>query len=308
MPRKQPNKDQLAAREQFNDLVADTFARIHKDQGIFYVGSTNGNSAYSGRRITSQKATLAQAVALTTASRGDTIIVDPFHAETTTAVISPVAGSVIKGLKVGNKRPIITINGAIDMFSFTAASCEISGLECTIASTDAATAIVNFAAARCKVSDLYIIPSVTSYNVVDVFTVATGGDSCVIENTQIFNTTVAVNSFLNIEAAIARLVVRGNRWYGDTATGGLIDAAVVPTFLVLENNVVATIGTTQPAFLLDGNAAPLIAIGNHALGTSATIADNTQLGNLARRSGNFTLEATDGSASATQVIPAADVE
>ena len=273
------------------------------------IGGSNGNSGASPYEPMSTVFGTTGALAKCTSGRGDVVVVMPGHSETLTSVGTVSVNDVtIVGVKTGNKRPIFTVNGAIDLFSLTGNNVTLQSVECNIVTTDAATAFVNFAGSGCAAKDLFCIPSATSVNVVDVFTIASGADNTLIENCRIYNTTVAVNSFLSIEAAVARLQVRGCRFYGDTATGGLIDGAVVATFVELEDNVIATIGTTQPAALLDGNAAPLIAIRNHFLGTSATIADNTQLGNLARRSGNFVLEATDGSASATQVIPAADVE
>lgn len=275
---------------------------------VFWVDSVTGLAGNPGT-FDLPISTIDTAIGKCTASKGDVILVRSSHTETVTAPITlDVIGVQIIGILSGNKRPVVTVNGAVDAITITAANCRVSGLHLTISTTDAATALVNVAAAYARLDNLRMIPSVTSYNVVDCITLAAGADDCLIENIRIVNTTVAVNSFLNIEAAVARLQMRGCRFYGDTATGGLIDAAVVATFVELEDNVIATIGTTQPAALLDGNAAPLVAIRNSFLGTSTTIADNAQLGNLARRTGNFVLEATDGSASATQVIPVADVE
>lgn len=308
MPRKQPNKDQLTAREQFNDLVADTFARLHKDQSIFYVGSTNGNAAFSGRRITSQKATIAAAITACTASRGDTILVDPFHAETVTAPISmSKAGVILKGLKVGNKRPIISVNGAVDLLSLDAANCDVSGLEFAIVTTDAATAFVNLAAARCRVSDVYAADcsAGSSVNVVDTITVASGADNCVIEKVRFRNTTTAVNSFLSIEAAVANLTVQDCEFFGDVATAGIIDGATA-TQLFLLRNCVAVIGTTKPAATLDNNPTGLAAY-NFFSGTHTTLATNFNPGNALRLVQNFVLEETDASKQGA-LIPAVDVD
>lgn len=254
-------------------------------------------------------ATIDYAIGKCVASRGDGIFVLGGHAETVTAAITlDVAGVQIIGIPLGNKKPTVTVNGAIDCITITAANCRVSGLHLTIVTTDAATALINVAAAYARIDDIRMIPSATSVNVVDCITLASGADDCLIENVRIVNTVVAVNSFINIEAAVARLQVRNCRFYGDCATAGLIDAAVVATFVELEENVIATIGSTIPAAILDGNAAPLIAIGNSFLGTHTTIADNAQLGNLARKTKNMVLEATDGSVSATPIIPAYDTE
>lgn len=273
------------------------------------IGGSNGNSGNSPYEPLSTVFGTTGALTKCASGRGDVVVVMPGHSETITAVGTvSVSDVAIVGVKTGNKRPIFTVNGTVDLFSLTGNNITLQSVECNIVTTDAATAFVNVAGSGCTLRDLYCIPSSGTANVVDVITLAAGANDTLIQDCRIFNTVVAVNSFLSIEAAVARLQVRGCRFYGDTATGGLIDGAVVATFVELEDNVIATIGTTQPAALLDGNAAPLIAIRNHFLGTSATIADNAQLGNLARRSGNFVLEATDGSASATQVIPVADVE
>lgn len=302
----------MGSNKIYKEYTMDTLSdidRVHNDQSYFYVDSAlSGVAAWSGKRLSQGLPTLASAYDKCTASRGDVIYVSPFHTETVTTALSlSKIGVQIIGKKLGNQRPVITINGAVDMFSFAAAAQKISGLECTIVTTDAATAIVNFAAAKCVVEDLKIIPSATSVNVVDVFTLASGGTDAVIKNTEIWNTVVAVNSFLSIEAAVARLKLIGNRWFGDCATAGIIDAAT-GTFIHMEDNVIATIGSTIPAVTLDNNPAPLIAIENHFLGTHTTIATNADLGNLARKSGNMVLEATDGSVSATPIIPAYDTE
>lgn len=254
-------------------------------------------------------ATIDYAIGKCTASRGDAIFVLPTHAETVTSAITlDVIGVQIIGLPgYGNKKPVVTVNGAVDAITITAANCRVSGLHMTIASTDAATALINVAAAYAKIDNIRMIPSVTSYNVVDCITLASGADDCLIENVRIVNTVVPVNSFLNIEAAVARLQVKGCRWYGDCVTAGVIDAATA-TFVELEDNVIATIGTTIPAVTLDNNPAPIVAIRNGFLGTHTTIASNANLGNLARLVGNFVLEATDGSVSATPIIPAYDTE
>lgn len=291
--------------ERFSDVLADAQRSVHKSQRVFYVDSNTGNSAYNGRRINSPFATIAQAYAACTASQGDQIFVLPNHAETVTSVLTMSKADVaIKGFKLGNKRPVITINGAVDMFSLTAAGQEISNLELTIASTDAATAFVNFAAAKCVVSDLKLLPSVTSYNVVDCFTLASGGDDGVIKNCEGYNTVVAVNSWINIEAAVARFTIQGNLFRGDVATAGIIDAATATQLGIFDNKII-TIGTNIPACILDSNPTGQ-AIGNYMFGTDATIANNANWGSALMLANNFTRGGTGSTVSASNIIPALD--
>lgn len=252
-------------------------------------------------------ATIDYAIGRCTASRGDAIFVFPSHAETVTAAITlDVAGVQIIGLPgLGNKKPTVTVNGAIDALTITAANCRVSGLHMTISTTDAATALINVAAAFARIDNIRMAPSVTSYNVVDCITLASGADDCLIENVDIRNTVVPVNSFLSIEAAVARLTVRDCTFFGDCATAGIIDAATA-TQLVLKGVSVGTVGTTIPGATLDSNPTGLVLNCNFA-GTSTTIANNAALGTGVRMFDVKVLEETDGSKQGAN-IPAVDAD
>jgi hypothetical protein len=270
-------------------------------------GSPGADQPNMGESELQPFATIDYAIGRCLASRGDAIFVLPMHAETVTAPITlDVIGVQIIGLALGKRKPRITINGAVDMFTITAAECRISGLFCTISTTDAATAIVNVAAARARIDNLDIIPSVTSYNVVDVFTLASGGDDCLIEDIDIRNTIVAVNSFISIEAVVARLTVRNFHAYGLVATGGIIDGAVIATDILIGPNVyVGTIGTNIPALTLDGNPTGVVN-GFTGHGTDATIANDANFGSALRVSNVRTGGSTGPAAQATYLIPALD--
>ena len=271
-------------------------------------GVAGSDSPNNGLTPLQPFATVDYAIGRCTANRGDGIFVFGNHAETVTAAITlDVAGVQIIGIEQGALKPTITVNGAIDCMTVTAARCSIRNLLLTIATTDAATALINVAAANCLISDVKMIPSATSVNVVDCITLATGGDDCYIEGIDCRNTTVAVNSFVNIEAAVARLTIKDSFFFGDVATGGIIDAAVVATQLFIENTVFGTIGTTMPPVLLDGNPTGVLKY-VHALGTHTTIASNIQTGNLLRLTNLFVSEVTDSSNQATDLIPIKDVE
>lgn len=297
--------------ERFDDILNDALTSVHAQGKTIYVDSNTGSDSYNGFRRTSPVATLAKAYSLATASQGDIIRVMPFHTETCTAVLAIAkAGVRIIGETLGaglmSQRPVITINGAVDLFSITAAGVEIAGLKLTIASTDAATALVNIGAANAYVHDLYMVPSVTSYNVVDCITLTADADECHIENIFILNKTVAVNSFLSLEGACSNVFVKNFRAFGDCATAGIIDAAKVD-YLWLENVKVATIGTTIPAVTLDSNPEG-VALDVDWLGTHTTIATNANMGNLMRMARQYVLEATDSSVQATNIVPALDTD
>lgn len=253
-------------------------------------------------------ATVDYAIGRCTASRGDGIFVFGNHAETVTAAVTlDVAGVQIIGIEQGALKPTITVNGAIDCMTVTAARCSIRNLLLTIVTTDAATALINVAAANCLIENIKMLPSAAAVNVVDCITLATGGDDCVIKDIDCRNTTVAVNSFVNIEAAIARLTIKDSFFFGDVATGGIIDAAVVATQMLIENTVFGTIGTTMPAVILDGNPTGVLKH-VHALGTHTTIATNIQTGNSLRLTNLFVSEDTASATQATNIIPVLDID
>jgi hypothetical protein len=292
---------------QANGFIGASVYEMVPPTNVIYLG--NGGTAATGGDGSFQNPykTLAAAYSAATAAGFDQIKVFPTHAETLTAVQTLAkAGISIIGMKAGNRRPRFTINAAADLLSVTAANVVLRSLEFRIITTDAATAFVNVAAANVWLDDLFMIPSATSVNVVDCITLASGADDCLITNCAIYNTTVPVNSFLSIEAAVARLDLRNNFFFGDAATAGVIDGATA-TFVRIENNTIGTIGTTIPAAILDNNPTGIVD-GNRFFGTSTTIANNAQLGNAVRQSRSYVLESTDNSVQASPIIPAYDTE
>lgn len=240
------------------------------------------------------------------ASRGDVIYVMPGHAETVTAAIAlSVAGISVIGLGNGTLRPTITGNGAIDAVNITAAGVLFENFAFAAPETDNQTADINVAAAGVVVRNIRIIGSQTSKNVVDCITIASGANDLTIENVRMYNSVVAVNSFISIEAAVARLSLIDIMCFGDVVAGGLIDAAAA-THLFMENVRIAVVGTTKPAATLDSNPTGM-ARNCFFSGTSTTLADNGALGNALRVDNIKVLEETNNSASAA-IIPAVDAD
>ncbi len=250
--------------------------------------------------------TIAAAVAVCTASQGDTIYVLEGHTETVTAAIDlNVAGISVIGLGNGPLRPTITGNGTIDAVTISAANVTFENFAFAAPGTDEQTAMINVGAAGATIRKIFGIGSTTSKNVVDCITIASGADDCTIDDVQIYNSVVAVNSFLSIEAAVARLTLTNIRFFGTVATAGIIDAAAA-TSLFMENVRVAVVGTTKPAATLDSNPTGM-ARNCFFSGTGTTLAANGDLGNAMRVDNIKVLEETNNSASAA-IIPAVDVD
>lgn len=250
--------------------------------------------------------TISAALSSCVASRGDTIIVLPGYSETLTAAKSlSVAGVTIIGLGSGSLKPQITVNGAVDGFDFTAANVTVDNFHFTAPETDEATSMMNFGAAGCTARNISGIGSKTSKNFVDCITIASGADDLTLENIKFNNTTVAVNSFLSIEAAVARLKITDFYAFGDVATAGIIDAATA-TQLNWKRVEVHVVGSSKPAATLDSNPTGSI-VDSKFSGTSTTLATNAALGNAIRLHNVTVLEETDGSKQGAQ-IPAVDVD
>jgi hypothetical protein len=249
---------------------------------------------------------ISNALSNCVASRGDVVLVLPGYTETVTAAITvSVAGVSIIGIGNGALKPTITVNGTIDGINVTGANVLIENIAFAAPATDEATAMINVAAANVTLRNISGIGSQTSKNFVDCFTIASGADDLTMENIELYNSVVAVNSFLSIEAAVARFKLKNFFAFGNVATAGIIDAAAA-TLINWENVTVGVVGTTKPAATLDSNPTGLIRQGRFS-GTSTTLATNANLGNAIRLFDVLVLEETDGSKQGAQ-IPAVDVD
>ncbi len=250
--------------------------------------------------------TLTLAIAEATASRGDLILVAPGHAETiTTPIVVDKAGVSIIGMGTGSLAPQITVNGTVDGISITAANVTVENIYFPAPETDNATAMINVAGAFATLKKIRGIGSKTAKNFVDCITLATGADDVTIDGVDIRNTVVAVNSFLSIEAAVARPTVFNFFAFGDVVAGGIIDAATA-TQIRFENVNVAVVGTSKAAAVLDSNPTGFIRNSNFS-GTITTLASNGALGTGVRLFDVKVLEETGGAAQGA-LIPAVDAE
>jgi hypothetical protein len=96
----------------------------------FFVSSTAGSSGNDGLGFSTPKATLAQALALCTANRGDRIFLMPAHAESVGAagLAWNVAGVSIIGLGNGSNRPTFTWHTTDAVVTISAANVLIQNI------------------------------------------------------------------------------------------------------------------------------------------------------------------------------------
>ena len=241
---------------------------------IFYVDSVTGSNSDTGTSPVTAVATIDYAIGLCTANNGDVILVLQGHAETVTAAITcDVAGVTIIGLGEGNQRPVITGSGTIDAITVTAAGVVLENLRFAAPAVDAQTAHVNVAAAGCVLRDLKMIGSAGSENVVDMITIATGGDDCLIEGVRMYNVTVDCVSGIDIEAAIARAEIRNCLIEGAFSTGALIDSATGTLAYIHHNVFKNTKAATSSVTFTTGNTTGVFEH-NFVSGRHTTIATN----------------------------------
>lgn len=98
----------------------------------FFVDATNGSSSYAGTSPGAAKATVAQALALCTASRGDRIYLLPGHAENIITTLDlATAGVEIIGIGLGNLIPTISCTHADGTVQVSAANVTIRNVRIT---------------------------------------------------------------------------------------------------------------------------------------------------------------------------------
>lgn len=175
---------------------------------IWFVDDSGTDGSGYGRNPSAPLATIDYAVGLCTSGAGDIIYVMPGHAETlTTAITVDVAGVSIIGLGHGHSRPTITGNGTIDAMTVTAADVRIENLIFAAPSTDAQTADINIAGARCSIINTIHHGSTTAKNKVDIITITATAHDAYLEGVRIYNDTVEVVGAIVLEGAAKRVEV-----------------------------------------------------------------------------------------------------
>lgn len=122
---------------------------------VYYVHSGTGSTNNSGRSPSSPKATIDQGVNLTTASKGDVVLVMPGHAEdigAASAVALDVAGVSVLGLGVGRNRPVLTWTATAGTVVISAANCRWSNM-CHTVTTDAIVSAIVVTGADCEIDN-----------------------------------------------------------------------------------------------------------------------------------------------------------
>lgn len=248
---------------------------------------------------------VATALAACVASRGDRVYLMPGYTETiTTALAMSNIGVSLIGLGGARNRPVLTGNGAIDVINVSAAGCTIENIAFAAPLTDAQTSDINVAAAKCTIRNTYHLGSVATENKTDIITVATGGDDLLVEGVEAYNTVVDCVSFLSLEAAVARPVIRNCVVQGTFSTAVLMDEATATLATIRDNIFKNTKSATAVITFTTGNTTGVMAF-NQLSGRHTTLASNFVIGTGMDVFENRVVEeaALNGA-----VIPVADTE
>ena len=248
--------------------------------------------------------TITAAYAACVADRGDNILIHPAYTETVTAVKTlSKAGVSIIGLGKGTKRPTITGNGTIDVFSITGAGTTLENIIFPAPETDNQTADVNVAAAGVTLRNLYSIGSQTAKNKTDIITVASGGDDLLVEGCVAYNTVVDCVSWLSLEAAVARPIIRNCVIQGTFSTAALMDEAIA-TLVTVQNCLLKNIKAATAVVSFASNSTGVMSF-CHVSGRHTTIASNIATGTGIDF---FEVYATEEAAKNGMLLPAVDAE
>jgi len=212
---------------------------------IWWVDSTHANATDSllhGTSPDSPCATIDYAVGLATASTGDIIYVNPFHAETITSSITmDKIGLSIIGLGRGESMPIVTPNGAIDAVTMTAAGSSISRIRFGVPGTTAQTADINVGAAYCSIIDTRHLVSTGTEEKTDTITLTADADDCEIRGVRIYQTAVtSLGSGIILEGALTNLKIDDVYMFctgGFGYTKGALADEATATGVVITNSV-----------------------------------------------------------------------
>lgn len=217
---------------------------------VFYVHSGTGVSSNAGTDGGAPLATIAQAMALCTANKGDQIIVMPGHAENISAAttLAPSkAGVSIIGLGSGRNRPVLSFTNTAGKIPITGASTRISNLV-FLADVSAVVTGISVEADDVEIDNCY-------FGFVD-----TGDDFAIMvlvsakdrlnfhHNHMVAENTAGCNAGIQIVDALDTIVAY-NVMEGDYTTANINGVTTLSTGLFVVGNVLRNSDTTAGVLL-----------------------------------------------------------
>lgn len=248
---------------------------------VYYVDSNGGGSTTSGG-LSPQTAftTLDSAINACTASKGDTIIVMPGHAETFTAADgfdADVAGIRIIGLGWGSKRPTFTFTNTAATAAVGASSVWIENIR-FVAGVSAVVVGLSIEAAGTDttVKDCeFYWGGTTGFDFVDSCIVAAGAHRCSFINNRFLAEPAVAGAATAIKLSGASHNVRviGNEFMGDYSTSCVNGITTLSQGLMFISNLVHNTDAGEPYLEVITGTTGVIA-DTRGLASGATVAAN----------------------------------
>lgn len=297
-------KTELFVRKQPGGMFAVVNERMTTGNIWFVYSGTGSDATGYGYNPDAPFATVDYAIGKCTASQNDTIYVMPGHAETVTAAVTvDIAGISIIGIGNGRNRPALTVSGAIDLITVTAANAYIENLRLIGAAANA-TALVNIAAADLEMANMVFEPAETP---VTTITVASGGHRFHLHDFKCIASANGPDYFMDFESSASDnwIVERGFINFTPNGLDHAVFRANVDTTAGGVIKDVVAIGLDADVFFVDFNSSSAVGEGlivnchwqNNA---ASTIAATVDLGGY----GIHMSGATDGPVRHTVLIPA----
>jgi hypothetical protein len=230
----------------------------------FYLGPNAtgvGDDERAGRSKESSVATLAFAMSLCTADKGDIIHLLPGYAETIAVKVVAVAGVRLVGHGTGKLRPAILCNAAIDCISVAADDVEFDNLYFPASTLTGVTARIDVAAANCTIKNCLF--DCGEFDTETITVAAAGLDLLVKDCKFVCNAAATADAAIEIEAAAADgITVIGCHFDGfdDTQAWdvGAINSGLANTRALIKDNTFVY----GPAIIFSAAATGLI-VGNY---------------------------------------------
>lgn len=230
---------------------------------VFFVQYTNGaNGTGRGGDSTVPLKTLAYAISLCTAGKGDVILLMPGHAEDIIAagtITSSKSGVRIIGLGTGALRPTFTFKTA------TTATIAISGAQSSFENCifdytgiDAIATGINITGADVSLlGNRFILGDVTNQATTGV-TLGTGAARVRIQNNHVVSPAVGPNAFITGAVAVDEPFITDNTIHGEFAQAPIYNLTVAWTNVFINRNHFRVLTSAKPAIVLVAAATGLI--------------------------------------------------
>lgn len=246
---------QITTNESTGNIPTVGVKQLYTTGNIYHVDSNTSTRSATANGLTPAQAvtTLAVAIALTTANKGDVILLMPGHAETIAAETAiSTEGITILGLGNGDNRPVITFATATTAgITLAADNIRISNV-IFLNGIDSQAEIIDVGDAAYTVIDhcQFLEGSASQYLIGITFSNA-GGDYCKVLNCEFIGKTAGPSSAISITTAIDALEIAGCMIMGDWSDAGIQNpTGNVATNLNIHHNIVQNDQTGDHAIQL----------------------------------------------------------